>query len=837
MAENTDPTVPKPLVERVPPPPIKERVLEQPKEADLADQLSGAFRDIRESRDNGLKTQIAIDKYNDLHHRALDAMDGNESIRKEFFSQLPLNVRKMLSRDLQQRIETASNSAKDTPIRISEIEKTAKKALADIPEAAKGLAAKKEAKPKSETVKFKVGQPIGFEYKGKNDFAVFGHFNNDGKRYLLLTAPDGSETHVLEKELRQYKKNLRIGEIGAAAMEALYPDQVEPASPDRGEPTSPNQSEAEKKEETIPLSEAARIAANEVFYGTARDPLKEPAPAKMEVKPFSGILEFGDEINFLDKKWKLLHYRNDTGVAVISDVDYVGSKNGRITEITQEQLYAANQELAKKKLAQKVTESTAQNAGRVRQEQNEPASPNRGEPEPPKQPEQTETAAPKTETKTGAPKAPELREEDPEKRLRQIEARLEQIHNLLFSSQIGKRAEGQPSDAELKQEYSRLLVDRRDAIIDILKRDKRELEEEQIKLNEELGLAGGDKTKIKEIENRLKQLRKEHNELEKQIKKFEEYPGPGFANHARAFFEKTEKKGGKVFGWLKGRLKGIATLGFWEYKEATKFRGGTKNVGENIADMANVIKAQHDLSPEDAMAEAIEEKKRMEAAGMDATRENYEKLSNDITAEKIKENNAHIDKIIQAAVAQLMIKIRKYRGQADDKEVMLDQEKVHAMVSELYGELNKLRDGGVRRDMANYTEVIRKNLDKRYWARYVYGLLETVLAGVGIGYIAEAVLPAAGAESIGGAAATVEAGTIINKNVSHTIDVIAGQHGVHLGNQHSVNIVKEVVNYNNMWERDWLETLRNSGLSTRQLPVGTIIKIPAHIIKELGGVI
>lgn len=831
MAEIANPTAPKPPIEQIPPPPIKEQVLERPEEADLADQLNGAFRDIRESRNNGLKTQAAIDRYNDLHHRALDAMDGNESVRKEFFSQLPLNVRKMLSRDLQQRIELASNLAKGTPIQTSEVNKVAEKAPADIPEAAKNLTAKKEAKPKSEIAKFKDGEQIGFEYNGKKDFAVFGHFNKDGKRYLLLTAPDGSETHVLEKELRQYKKNLEIGKIGAAAMEALYPAQVESASPDRGE--------AEKKEGTIPLSEAARIAANEVFYGTARDPLKEPVPAEMEVKPFSGILEFGDEINFLDKKWKLLHYRNDTGVAIISDVDYVGSKNGRITEITQEQLYAANQELAKKKLAQKVTESTAQNASRVRQEQGEPALPNRGESEPPKQPEQTETTAPKMETKTEAPKAPELREEDPEKRLRLIEARLEQINNLLFSSQIGKRVEGQPSDAELKQEYSRLLVDRRDAIIDILKRDKRELEEEQIKLNEELGSAGGDKTKIKEIENRLKQLRKEHSELEKQIKKFEEYPEPGFANHARAFFEKAEKKGGKIFGWLKGRLKGIATLGFWEYKEALKFRGGTKNVGENIADMANVIKTQHDLSAEDAMAEAIEIKKRMEAAGMEATREIYEKLSNDITAEKVKENNAHIDKIIQAAVAQLMIKIRKYRGQADDKEVMLDQEKVHAMVSELYGELNKLRDGGVRRDLVNYTEVIRKNLDKRYWARYVYGLLETVLAGVGIGYIAEAVLPAAGAEGVGGATATAGAEKVgevtINKSVWHTLDVIAKQHGVHLTNQQLVNFSQEVVNNNNWVEQAWSSTFGNAGLSTRHLPVGTLIQhIPAHVLTALG---
>lgn len=807
MAEISNPTAPKPPIEQIPSSLINEQISEWSKEADLADQLSKAFGDIRESRNNGLKAQTAIDRYNELHHKALDAMDGDEKVREEFFRQLPLNVRKMLSRDIQQRIEQSEKSVRDTPIRVSEVNNVAEKALADIPEAAKGLAAKKEVKPKSEIAKFKDGELIGFEYKGKKDFAVFGHFNKDGKRYLLLTSPDGGETHVSEKELRQYKKNLEIGKIGAAAIEALYPAQRN----------------AENKEETISLSEAARIAANEVFYGIAKDPtLKESKPVELEVKPFSGVLVFGDEINFLGKKWKLLLYNHDSGVAIISDVDYVGSKNGRITEISQEQLYAANQELAKKKLAQ--------NSSSARENQTSP-----------KQPKQAESATPKVEIKTEAPKTPPpkekenekfKKEEDPEKRLGLIETRLKQIKILLLNSQIGKRVEGQPGDAELKQEYARLLVDRRDAIIDVLKRDKRELEKEQIKLNEELASAGGDKARIKEIENKLKRLRKEHDELERQIKKFEEYPGPGFANHARAFFEKAGEKGGKVFGWLKGRLKGIATLGFWEYKEAIKFRGGTKNVGENIADMAKIIKTQYDLSPEDAMAEANQIQKQMEAAGMKPTRENYEKLSNDITAEKVKENNAHIDKIIQAAVAQLMIKIGKYRGQADDKEVMLDQEKVRAMVSELYGELNKLRDGGVRRDLVNYTEVIRKNLDKRYWARYVYGLLETVLAGVGIGYIAEAALPST---AIGPVGAGKMGEMVINKSVWHTLDVIAKQHDVHLTNQQLVNFSQEVVNNNNWIEQAWSSTFSNAGLSTRHLPVGTLIQhIPAHVLTALG---
>ena len=197
----------------------------------------------------------------------------------------------------------------------------------------------------------------------------------------------------------------------------------------------------------------------------------------------------------------------------------------------------------------------------------------------------------------------------------------------------------------------------------------------------------------------------------------------------------TEKKKGGVWGWIKERLKGFATMGFWEFHQAERFRSQTKKESKGLAEEAKSIQQLENLDYETAYAEAAKIREMAEAGG-ERSRDDYEKFSRIITQEKMDANTKEIERIMRESTLSLEERLKKYKNESGGS--VINAVNMEAYQAGLREELLKLQRGFYRApgeageieerpiaiDDKLLKKIIRENLDPKYWHRYVYGGIE-----------------------------------------------------------------------------------------------------------------
>jgi len=246
-------------------------------------------------------------------------------------------------------------------------------------------------------------------------------------------------------------------------------------------------------------------------------------------------------------------------------------------------------------------------------------------------------------------------------------------------------------------------------------------------------------------ENEIKRLEKEISEIEKLL-------DGGMVNKIKSVWESF--KNSDKWGFIKERAKGILTFGYWEFHQAEKFRSGTNKVAKNIdrqtteqealvkeearpEDKANGIEA-HRLGLGAALKEAGEIKNTFEISGNnnpDASQ--YEELSQQISNRKREENDLLIDGITERAINEIIkrletsSKLQGYRTSHEGKSV-ITPERLEIIKQKIKESLNRLRFKQEVDDIKTYKAMIRENLDPKWWTRYIYGGLETILGSIAL---------------------------------------------------------------------------------------------------------
>jgi len=226
----------------------------------------------------------------------------------------------------------------------------------------------------------------------------------------------------------------------------------------------------------------------------------------------------------------------------------------------------------------------------------------------------------------------------------------------------------------------------------------------------------------------------------------------------KVFGENNEKLK-NTWGFLKERLKGVATFGIWEFHQAEKFRAATRDIGKDVNAQSRIIEEESGLSKEEALKEAEEMRSAFEKINREPTAQEYELMSQSISAEKIKFNERVIENIIQDATKSLEDRLEKrsllqgYRS-ADVGKKVLTPEKIALLQERMRHQLNGMRNGQVRGDFKQYAQLMRRNLDPGWWKRYIYGGVEVALDGLALHLVTApgaAAAEAAPAHAIGGA--------------------------------------------------------------------------------------
>ena len=229
----------------------------------------------------------------------------------------------------------------------------------------------------------------------------------------------------------------------------------------------------------------------------------------------------------------------------------------------------------------------------------------------------------------------------------------------------------------------------------------------------------------------------------KNLEMIQEENAPKLPEEAPKIFVKnyeSEKKENSTWGWIKERIKGVATFGFWEFHQAEKFRSQTKKESEEIAEEAKRIQQTEHLDYDVAYEEAV--KIRGIAEDEDKSdSEDYEKFSQMITQEKMDENIKIIEEIMRNSVSSLEDKLKKYKtGSVKGKWFKGGGSAINAANIETYqanlkDELMKIQQGSLlgRGETSKQTKseffikIIRQSLDNVWWRRYVYGGIEMVV--------------------------------------------------------------------------------------------------------------
>jgi len=252
--------------------------------------------------------------------------------------------------------------------------------------------------------------------------------------------------------------------------------------------------------------------------------------------------------------------------------------------------------------------------------------------------------------------------------------------------------------------------------------------------------------RIKENEDRIHELEGGRKEKEENVPIPEPIPvppkpepvptplPPEVPSRVREILEKDKEKK-NWWGWVKERVKGLATFGFWEFHQAERFRSNKSEVSKQIKESADRIRKTENLSLEDALVEAKIMQMIAEGRGLNnPENKDYQKFSEIITGHKVEENNKRIEIIVANSTKELKDRLTKYRDEFG-KVIIKDPAVIAKFQEGLRESLLRLQNGRVESDTKRFNEIITNRLDPNYWRRYVYGALEMALMALGFNVV------------------------------------------------------------------------------------------------------
>lgn len=267
---------------------------------------------------------------------------------------------------------------------------------------------------------------------------------------------------------------------------------------------------------------------------------------------------------------------------------------------------------------------------------------------------------------------------------------------------------------QLRAEKKRIigvLEEPNDPEIGRLEKRLEEVQEELERVKKEASL--GQKFK-KGVEDSVKKIKKEKKKEEKEAENAEVF------KLAKESQRKTFSE--ELNGFFRERLKGFSRgFGWWEVHQAEKFRLGTKKVGKDI-------KAQSELL-EKNKGYLLEEDTKEYMSILD--------LGDRLTDEKREFNKAVKDKIIANASQKLEVELKKKSWFEEYKSLfgdsVISQERMENLQKKIREKLNALEEGLVSENKVNFKKLIRHSLDKPWWQRYIWSIIEPMYAGKLIG--------------------------------------------------------------------------------------------------------
>lgn len=305
-----------------------------------------------------------------------------------------------------------------------------------------------------------------------------------------------------------------------------------------------------------------------------------------------------------------------------------------------------------------------------------------------------------------------------------------------------------------------------------------------------------------------------------------------------------EPKKPTKWGWFKERTKGVWNFGIWEFHQAERFRSKTREVAEDAKALATLVEEERDMTPEAAEKEAWGIVNELKSKGLDISAPEFYQVASELSEKKRKENDEQIEYIISSASNDLLDKLQKYRGQAG-QDVLTEENKI-AFQNDLRMELNKLRDGFLKQYTVDLAEVMRRNLDENWWRRYIWGAAEAAIGFAGVKFLtikaadwwvaakmakATEAGVGAGTEAVKGIVSQAMDGSVWN-----TLEQMAeqGPNHLQLNPEELKSLSQRVLDFNGMYEKEWVNTLIEGLRSSRMLPQGFPLKIPPDVMSFLG---
>lgn len=219
--------------------------------------------------------------------------------------------------------------------------------------------------------------------------------------------------------------------------------------------------------------------------------------------------------------------------------------------------------------------------------------------------------------------------------------------------------------------------------------------------------------------------------------------GDDFSGITRRHYERERQRGlgSRVGSWIKERMKGLVTFGWWETHQAEKFRTGTGDVARDVEAQARLIRQEEGiLSEDEALVEARSMQARFAAANLEApTAGEYEAMSGFVTHEKIIANRQIEDRIVEDALHQLEERLRnnsriqEYISYSGDR--VITAERMADVEHRIRRVTCGLRRGQAMDDAVNYKGMIRGALDPEWYKRYVATGVEMVLGAVALKWV------------------------------------------------------------------------------------------------------
>lgn len=183
-----------------------------------------------------------------------------------------------------------------------------------------------------------------------------------------------------------------------------------------------------------------------------------------------------------------------------------------------------------------------------------------------------------------------------------------------------------------------------------------------------------------------------------------------------------------TWNWVKERFKTFWKDGGFlgEFRQAEMLRRGTKYSATNTESMAGLIKTEWNIDDPDAVQDIVGE--FIKSKGADLTAEEFIRGVDEVSKKRKEENDDEKDYIIKTAIGELKERTAKARGQATS-ETVLTQENLKQVEDEMRAELDRISAGAMIKDARGFAKVMRKNLDKNWWLRYMYGAAEVGVLG------------------------------------------------------------------------------------------------------------